>query len=287
MAESPAHQFGQMIGDLLEDALRVPLHNVAAEYNLYLDYKHSRPVRSAKYKASWRDYRGNSHDLDYVLEDGGSEQVLGRPRAFIEVAWRRYTKHSRNKAQEIQGAIMPLAETYSDCQPFLGAVLGGIFTEGSLTQLRSHGFYILYCPYPKVVQAFAEVGFDISYGEKTPDAEMQAKVDTFKALSDTERQQIRTALLALHHNELSEFLADLRTTLGRAICAIYILPLHGTLQELSSIENAVVFLESYHESQAVRTFVRYEVIIRYTTGTEISGKFHNKAEALSFLRSSK
>ena len=46
---------------------------------------------------------------DYVLERGGTDTVRGLPAAFIETAWRRYTKHSRNKAQEIQGAVLALA----------------------------------------------------------------------------------------------------------------------------------------------------------------------------------
>jgi transcriptional accessory protein Tex/SPT6 len=191
VAISPSHKFGQIIGDLLEAALRSPLQSVASEYNLYLDYKHARPTRRGKHKASWRDRRGNSHDLDYVMEEGGSEHILGKPKAFIETAWRRYTKHSRNKAQEIQGAIVPLAETYSDYHPFLGAVLGGIFTEGSLVQLRSHGFQILYYPYTSVVMAFATAGIDAHFDEATSDAELQEKVDAYEALDEKAKQQIR------------------------------------------------------------------------------------------------
>ena len=86
----------------------------------------------------------NSHDLDFVLERGGTPDKIGMPVAFIETAWRRYTKHSRNKAQEIQGALEPLAETYRHLAPFKGAVLAGVFTEGALTQLRSLGFTVLY-----------------------------------------------------------------------------------------------------------------------------------------------
>jgi hypothetical protein len=143
MAESPSHKFGQIIGDLLERMLHAPLKAIADKHDLYLDYKHPRPARGNKVKVAWRDSKGNSHDLDYVLEHGGTEAVIGTPKGFIETAWRRYTKHSRNKAQEMQGAIIPLAETYSDYNPFLGAVLAGVFTEGSLQQLRSHGFALL------------------------------------------------------------------------------------------------------------------------------------------------
>ena len=146
MAQSPAHRLGQIIGDQLEAALYEPLLSIAQEFGLYLDYKHSRPARGGRKKVAWTDSYGNTHDLDYVLEEGGSEKMQGCPRAFIETAWRRYTKHSRNKAQEIQGAISPLATTYQNFRPFLGVVLAGIFTEGSLDQFRSHNFNVAYCP---------------------------------------------------------------------------------------------------------------------------------------------
>ena len=170
MGVSPSHKFGQIIGDLLEGMLRDPLQSVAGRYGLYLDYKHARPVRGDKRKVTWTDRLGNSHDLDYVLEKGGSETVQGTPKAFIETAWRRYTKHSRNKVGEIQGAISPLAETHKDCNPFLRAVLAGVFTEGSLRQLRSHHFAVVYVPYESIVRAFGEVGVDASFDEHTPDA---------------------------------------------------------------------------------------------------------------------
>lgn len=167
MAQSPAHRLGQIIGGQLELAVRQPLEEIAKEFDLYLDYKHPRRARNGRKKVSWKDSQGNTHDLDYVLEEGGSEKMLGRPRAFIETAWRRYTKHSRNKAQEIQGAITPLAKTYQNSHPFLGAVLAGVFTEGSLTQFRSHDFTLAYCPYETILQAFATGGL-IFRPMKTP-----------------------------------------------------------------------------------------------------------------------
>ena len=110
MAASPSHKFGQIIGDLLESAVAPLLADFAVKHGLYFDRKGSRQCRDGL-KCSWIDLNKNSHDLDFVLERGGTTIKKGMPAAFIEVAWRRYTKHSRNKAQEIQGAIMPLAET--------------------------------------------------------------------------------------------------------------------------------------------------------------------------------
>ncbi len=165
MAESPSHKFGQIIGDLMETVLEPFLSDFAKEKRLYLDHqKNSRIARKGK-KVTWKDLYGNVHDLDYVLEKDGTDTTTGIPVAFIEVAWRRYTKHSRNKAQEIQGAILPLAEKFQWSNPFLGAVLSGVFTEGSLEQLRSLGFHILYFPYNTLVTAFAKEKIDIQFDE--------------------------------------------------------------------------------------------------------------------------
>src|SRR6266705_6679190 len=147
MAESPAHRFGQIIGELLESVILPQLAAFCQKQGLYLDHqKRIRPARTGK-KVSWTDQYGNTHDLDFVIERDGTDEKVGTPLAFIESAWRRYTKPSRNKAQEIQGAIIPLAERYKNSSPFMGVVLAGVFTRGALTQLQSSGFCVLYFSY--------------------------------------------------------------------------------------------------------------------------------------------
>lgn len=112
MAESPSHKWGQIIGqEFLEVAMDPHLRTTATKHGLFLDLKGTRPARTGK-KISWADLYGNTHDLDFVFERGGSPNKIGDPVAFIETAWRRYTKHSRNKAQEIQGAVLPLVTTH-------------------------------------------------------------------------------------------------------------------------------------------------------------------------------
>lgn len=283
MAESPSHRFGQIIGDLLEAALFEPLREIAEDTGLYLDYQHLRSARGGK-KVTWKDFKGNKHDLDYVLEEGGTERVLGNPKAFIETAWRRYTKHSRNKAQEMHGAILPLAETYSSHHPFLGVVLAGKFTEGSLTQLRSHRFHILYFPYETVVEIFRSVGIDAHFDEDTPDSELQAKVDAFEALSEPAKERLVSSFREARKEQLQEFLDGLRTVLGRSIELVFIVPLHGTAEQLATVSDAIAFLETYDETASGRPFVRYEVNVRYTNEDEIRGQFNNKASAIDFLR---
>jgi hypothetical protein len=283
LAQSPTHKFGQIIGDLVEESVREPLEAVAKKHALYLDYKHPRPVRGGKNKVSWKDAKGNIHDLDYVLEAGGSEEVQGRPKGFIEIAYRRYTKHSRNKAQEIQGAIGPLSETYKDDHPFLGAVLAGVFTEGSLTQLRSHGFSVLYFPFESIVAAFAKVNVDAAFDEDSPDAEVQAKVKACQELAPSDWDKVIRTLRKVHRKEFEQFMHELEISLTRSVKSVLVLALHGKSCDVTTIDAAIRFIEHYDESGGQMEFVRYEVNVRYTNGDEIRGTFESKTEAIKFL----
>ncbi len=189
MAKSPSHRFGQVIGNLLEDVMRPRLQAFCRERGLYLDVPGPRPgVRKGK-NVRWADHYGNKHDLDFVIEKGGSLEEQGRPVAFIEAAWRRYTKHSRNKAQEIQGALLPIAERHGWDKPFLGAILAGEFTSGSIGQLQSLGFWTLHIPYSTIVDAFAAVGLVAAYDEATPDAEFQNRVTRIERMGRKRRKR--------------------------------------------------------------------------------------------------
>ena len=285
MAESPAHKLGPIIGDELEAAVYEPLLAIASDFGLYLDYKHARAARNGRQKVAWTDRYGNTHDLDYVLEEGGSEDALGRPRAFIETAWRRYTKHSRNKAQEIQGAISPLAETHHSHCPFLGVILGGVFTNGALDQFRSHGFNIAYCPYETVVRAFANGGIDVSSEEVASDAELERKVRAFNRLSSVRRARIAKEIRRLHADQFDRFFNDLRSCLGRLVQHIFVLTLSGTSRRFDRIDHAIRFIADHDQAEPASDFVRYELNVRYSNGDDIRANFATRESAVEFLLS--
>lgn len=48
MAQSPAHRFGQIIGEVLEAGVLPLLETFARDYGLYLDKKGDRPCRRGK-----------------------------------------------------------------------------------------------------------------------------------------------------------------------------------------------------------------------------------------------
>lgn len=283
MARSPAHRFGQILGDVLEAAIRPLLAEFARTHGLYLDTNGSRPCRSGK-KCSWVDLNGNAHDLDFVLERGGTAEKIGMPAAFIETAWRRYTKHSRNKAQEIQGALEPLAETYRNMGPFKGAVLAGVFTNGALAQLRSLGFNVIYFPYDSIVGVFRQFAVDASFDETTPDAHFERKIKAYSKLSVRKKAQLAAALIDAHRSEVEAFLDTLAKTVTRQIERIVILALHGQAREVATIDDAVAFIEGYADEGRGKPIERYEIEVRYNNGNVVRGAFKDKEAAIDFLR---
>jgi hypothetical protein len=282
MAISPSHKFGQIIGEVLEAAVTPLLAKFAAKHGLYFDRKGKRPCRTGL-KCSWVDLNKNSHDLDFVLERGGTPTKKGMPAAFIEVAWRRYTKHSRNKAQEIQGAIMPLAETYGANGPFKGAILAGDFTSGARNQLTSLGFTLLYFPYESVVRVFRKVGIDAAFDEGSSNSDLDSKVKAYRKLSVANRKKLPKALLKAHKQDVDKFITSLTIAISRQIERIVVLPLHGDHRELLTIEDAINYITG-HGDTAGKSFVRYEIQIRYNNGDNINGAFENKDAAVQFLR---
>jgi len=284
MAKSPAHKFGQIIGDLLEEIMEAQLQEFCDARKLYLDKKGIRGEARQGRKVTWEDHFGNLHDLDFVIEQGGSKDLRGRPLAFIEAAWRRYTKHSRNKAQEIQGALLPIAEKYANDKPFLGAVLAGVFTSGSMEQMRSSGFEVMLFPYETILAAFNSVGIDAAFDESTSDASFENKVRRMEALTSRQRKSFKSKLLHVNQEPLEQFFGKLAMSLDRRVTKVLILPLHGNQNTFCSLEMARSFIQNYDEqSTGAGTFRKYEIIVWYSNDDEIKASLGGKAEVMAFL----
>jgi hypothetical protein len=283
MAEAPGHRLGQIIGDLLELSVEPLLRLFAEEHDLYLDRKEPRPARDGV-KCTWVDSLGNAHDLDFVLERGGSRTKVGTPAAFIETAWRRYTKHSRAKAQEIQGAILPLLTTHANVKPFAGAVIAGRWTSGALQQMRTSGLSVLHIDYDEIVQSFRTVGVDIDSEEGTPDAYLQRQVDAWTALVDEQRAAVGESVRACAPTRFAAFRDDLVRTISRTIEVVRVLPLHGLPVVCAGVDEAIETVGSYTPAEAVPKLVRFEIGIRYTNADRIDAQFESAVDAIDFLR---
>jgi hypothetical protein len=282
MAEAAGHKFGQFIGEYCEAAVEPLLKQFADRHGLFLDKAGLRPARSGT-RVKWIDSYGNSHNLDYVLERGGTPAKIGTPVAFIELAWRRYTKHSRNKAQEIHGAVLPIRDKHQFSAPFMGCILAGVYTAGALAQLRSIGFKILYFTYESVIEAFESVGMNARFDEQTLETDFDAKMKQWQTVSLKRRLKVWSKLLQLNQANVDEFMAHLERAVRRQIAAVRVLPLHGMAKDCATVDEAIAFVGRYDESAPTGPLVKYEVLIRYDNGDKIEAQFQDQQSTVEFL----
>ena len=285
MATSQAHTLGEFIGAFFENLMKKPIREFAARNQLYFDTIGYRRARGGR-KVTWTDVHGSKHDLDFVVEKGGTDDVIGEPVAFIELAWRRYTKHSKNKAQEIAGAVDPICEKYNLCKPFKGAILCGLFTTTSLDQLRNDDFHVLYIPFEKLVSAFRVHGFDVDYDEDSKEADIRKKYSAVsrKANQDV-LEDVGDELLKSCEEEICQFLSELEASFRRRIKSICVLPLHGRRTEVFDIGAAIKYIDNYTLLPDDQRLEYIEVVVTYSNGSIIRGQFKDKVGAIDFLNS--
>lgn len=283
MARSQSHTLGEFIGTFFEELMKMPFRDFADENGLYFDSIGPRKARRGK-KVTWTDFHGSQHDLDFVLEKGGTEDTIGEPVAFIELAWRRYTKHSKNKAQEISGAVNPICEKYKLSKPFKGAILCGQFTDNAMNQLRSDDFHILYIPFEKLAKAFSMYGLDIDFDEKSKEIDVKKKYDTVSKKSNKGLlEKVRKEILKTCEPEIKQFVTELSAFYNRKIKTICILPLHGKRTEVVNVEKAIDIINDYKNIPNDHQLEYIQVIVTYNNGTVIQCQFKEKDEAVDFL----
>jgi hypothetical protein len=284
MAISYSHKLGQIIGESLENAIESFLREFASKNHLYFDRKGKRTARSGT-KLTWVDINQNKHDLDFVLEKDGTESQIGIPVAFIECAWRRYTKHSRNKAQEIQGAIIPLFEKYKKINPFIGVILAGEFTENSIKQLKSLGFSVLYFPYRNIINAFHTMGIDVYFEERTEETYFAKQIELWEALTKTQKEKIYKNITELNLLEINQFISSLQLKINRKIIKVGLWMMYGKEYVFDTIEKAKEFIVSVNLENISPEFCQYEAEIEYSNGDIIKISYHNQTDILNFLSS--
>ncbi len=283
MAKAPGHQFGQLIGHLVEEIVHSTLDDFAKKYGYYLDKQGARGKARKGNKVTWLDKYDCEHDLDFVIEKNGSADQRGRPLAFIETAWRRYTKHSKNKAQEIQGAILPTAEKYWSDAPFLGVVLVGIFTAKAITQMEKTGFRVLYVHRSAIMGAFERAGIPVNFDESTPDKDFKKAVRGFNELTPSQLTKFKNDLREIMKADFDSFISKLEAALARQINKIVITPLFGNSTEFLTARDAKTFLEKSLPDSGQGPLLKIDVLVCYDNGSRIDASFRKIEEIRAFL----
>jgi hypothetical protein len=266
---SSGHKLGQLIGDWYEEYFVLPLlQRVGKNLNLFVDSRFiTRKAR--KEKILWDDLYGNSVDYDYVLELGGSAHKLGIPVAFIECFWRRGTRHSKDKARDDSGKLMPMRETYPPAR-FLGIVSAGDFTKPARELVRSKGIDLFYVPKEKIVNAFESCGLRIDYPDKLPEDEKANLVEKFdRHFTVSKMKAVQKALIELVGQATIESYVDrVRATLSALPQQIRFILRHDSMPiAFESVTAATNFLKSptFNMTSPIESYL-YQVT--YSDGSE-------------------
>jgi hypothetical protein len=194
---SYGHKIGQVIGDWYEEyvALRI-LTKVASSLNLYLDHRfNSRTVRTTS-KILWYDLESNAVDYDFVLEIGGTDSQVGLPVAFFETFWRRGARHSKDKARDDSGKLVPMSITYPTVR-MMGIISAGDFSEPAKELVSSRGIDLFYISKDQIMSAWASKGKNIDYDDKASEEEKQEVSDKISiGLDNVLKREIASSLIS-------------------------------------------------------------------------------------------
>ncbi len=267
---SAGHKLGQLVGDWFEEHFVLPLlEQVADHLKLFLDHRfRNRKCRESE-RILWKDEDGNDVDYDFVMELDGSDDKKGIPVAFFECFWRRGARHTKDKARDDSGKLMPMREAYPTAR-FLGIVAGGDFTAPARTLVQSRRIDLFYVPKAKIVSAFQKHSLQIDYPDKLPEPKKARLADAFeRGLTEPIRAQVAGTLRALiGDTSIATYVDRVRAALGALPQEIrFISQWQSKPVIFESITEATKFLkrptfdfDSPHES--------YVYEITYSDGTE-------------------
>jgi hypothetical protein len=280
---SAGHKLGQLVGDWLEEYFVQPLlKTVADQLNLFLDHRFiARKARDGD-KINWADEDENEVDYDFVLEMEGTDEQKGILVAFFESFWRRGKRHSKDKARDDSGKLMPMRDTYPTVR-FLGIVAGGDFSGPASELVKSRGIDLFYVPKAKIVGAFETQGLTIDYPDKTAEDKKAALADAFeKGLTPDKKVQVAKTLCDMvGEATLQSYVTRVRAALGALPAELRFISQHRSKPVVfESIADASTFLTDpkFDFSKDITNFI-YQ--ITYSDGTE----FERTVATLDELRS--
>ncbi len=221
-------------------------------------------------KIAWKDEDDNEVDYDFVMELDGADNHIGIPVGFFECFWRRGKRHSKDKARDDSGKLMPMRDTYPTAR-FLGIVAGGDFTGPASTLVQSRRIDLFCIPKAKIITVFEKHGVQIDYPDRTPEEKKALLVEAFdRAVVPALKPKIAATLIALVGA------ASISTYVDRVRAALGALPqeLRFVMQRRSkpvvseSIPEATEFLKNpTFDFNAPSENYIYE--ITYSDGTEL------------------
>lgn len=280
---SAGHKLGQLVGDWFQDYFAAPLlQEIASRLELFLDHRTCVRLPSVRGgKLLWADDDRNEVDYDFVMELAGSTKARGVPVAFFECFWRRGSRHSKDKARDDSGKLMPMRATYPTAR-FLGIVAAGEFTGPAQILVRSRMIHLLYVPKRMIVDSFTDLGLTVDYSDRASELEKIHVADTFASAFTRERKLSVAARLRSMFGRaaIESYLSEVVAALSAPPVEFRIVARHvSTARSFETIEEVSEFLESsalkFNFDDPVTEY-RYE--IAYSNGTVFQRDFSSLDE---------
>ncbi len=284
---SAGHKLGQLVGDWFQDFFVMPLLNeVAGSLGLFLDHRacfRNRGVRGDK--ILWADEDGNAVDYDFVMELNGSSEKLGIPVAFLECFWRRGSRHSKDKARDDSGKLMPMRVTYPTAR-FLGIVASGEFTRPARELVESRKINLFYVPKSKVIETFQNIGLEMDYDDKSREEVKSDIANTFeRALSEDAKKKAAEILRRLiGETAVKSYVSSVQAALASAPLEFriigHLLSTPIVFDTLDAVSEFISNPEPAFDFDSPRKSFSYQVT--YSDGTEFEREM-NSVEELNSL----
>lgn len=282
---SAGHKLGQLVGDWFQDYFVVPLlQDVANALGLYLDHRLSKRHISVRGdKIIWFDQDRNGVDYDFVMEIGGSTARLGIPAAFFECFWRRGARHSKDKARDDSGKLVPMRDTYPTAR-FLGIVASGEFTRPARELVESRKINLFYVPKAKVVQAFASLDLVMDYNDRATEETKAEIADRFAgALTEQIKQDAAGKLRdSMGDTAIMGYIASVQAALSSAPQEFRIVEQRFSAPEVfDTVDDVSRFLAGNAPNfDFSNPQLRYCYQVTYSDGTE----FEREIKSLELLK---
>lgn len=285
---SSGHKLGQIIGDWFEEFFALPiLSSVAKELNLFLDSRFIKRTCRGE-KITWEDQDSNIVDYDFVMELEGNDIKKGIPIGFFETFWRRGSRHSKDKARDDSGKLVPMRQTYPTSR-FLGILSAGDFTRPAQELVTSRSIDLFYIPKNLIIASWQKNGLDIDYPDDLSEEKKSALVASVSAVIKDRKflKIIAEDLMKLVGDQVVQnYKHRLKSSISAPPIIYEITPIFiGEKQEFSKHSEITDFLNSLEdmgpEKKQLRNMVTYNVVfgdgtifVRENISTEEALKLH-------------
>jgi hypothetical protein len=262
---SSGHKLGQLVGDWFEEQVAVTLlQTIADELGLYLDHRfRQRKCRAGK--IVWSDLDANDVDYDFVLELGGTDSKKGVPLAFFETFWRRGARHSKDKARDDSGKLMPMRETYPTAR-VLGIISAGDFTKPAQELVRSRAIDLFYIPKAKICESWQNCDVEMDYSDSASE-EVKSKIanEADKKLTNKKKESIYQQLVkSLGKSVFDSYVQRIVAGIAAVPIEYHITPIFiGKKAVFNNYADAERFLKKKHSGtdfKSAMSLYRYGVI---------------------------